>query len=350
MSFATASSIAKVAQIPYDYQRSPSPEPPQEQTFDSWFQPASIVPPIAFQPASSAITEPTALPTGFMKASNKGWIAPSSVALAKAKAKMKDIWEEAEADPEPMDTSSSRRRSEVDGIENAFTMTSNLASSPQRPALRAVENSLHSPSTPTPLGFSRPSAMAKPLFSPPIADQVTKSKQKSFKSPLLTQRASGNGGTSSPLNPASQLSAFTTAGSRHPLASPLTTGTPRNNVISRTSGPASFTTPAHPSSILQRGRVNPKKNTPLAFVTPFKPGMKPGQPGRSRLEQTVKDAAMLARPEKAAEDWLTKERPGGKERAKEINNTGVFDLSAHSSTTSSISDYDWFFFDSDTTK
>jgi hypothetical protein len=61
--------------------------------------------------------------------------------------------------------------------------------------------------------------------------------------------------------------------------------------------------------------------------------MKPGQPGRSQLEQTAKDIATHAKPEMTKESWLTKERPSGKGKAKEINRMGVFDLSAHYSTT-----------------
>jgi breast cancer 2 susceptibility protein len=328
VSFASASSIAKFAQIPHDYEPSPSPEPPQEQSFDAWFDPPSVIPPVAFQTAST-IKEPAAFTSGFVTASKKGWIAPSSVALAKAQAKMKDIWDE--ADPEPTATSSSNPSAPNMGdLENAFIMASNLPSSPRRPALRSVENSLNSPSTPSPLGFPRPSAVAK--HSSPVVDQVTKTtKPKPFKPPLLTQRMTGNRVVSSPLNPASQLSghpAFATAGSRHPLAStPI--GATSSDVIDGASGVTSFTTPAR---IVQRGGVGAKKNGPSPFVTPFKPGMKPGQLGRSQLEQTAKDTAAVTRPEMTRESWSTKERPRGKRKTKEVNRRGVFDLSVYSST------------------
>lgn len=322
VSFTSASNIPKVTQILHDYEPSPSPEEsPKSQSFDSWFEPASVIPPVAFLPASSSIKEPAALTSGFMKASNKGWIAPSSAALAKAQAKMKDIWDP--ANPEPVDTSSSHTSaSNVDDSENAFMMASNLPSSPRRLALRAVENSLNSPSTPSPLGFSRPSATTKHMFSSPVVGQVAKStKPKPFKPPLLTQKPTDNRGTSSPLNPASQLSslpAFTTAGSRHPLASaPITLAATKSDVIARPTGPTPFTTPAR---IVQRGGVGLKKDRPSPFVTPFKPGMKPGQTGHSQLEQTVKDIATPARLKKA------KEKPSSNGKAKEISSIGMFDL------------------------
>ena len=84
-------------------------------------------------------------------------------------------------------------------------------------------------------------------------------------------------------------------------------------------GPTSFTTPARMSQ-----RV--KKDGPSPFVTPFKVGMKPGQPGRSQLEHTTMDTTTHTR--KTKESWLIKERP---RKAKEINRIGVFDLSMHDS-------------------
>ena len=86
-------------------------------------------------------------------------------------------------------------------------------------------------------------------------------------------------------------------------------------------GPTLFTTPARMSQ-----RV--KKDEPSPFVTPFKVGMKPGQPGRSRLDHTAMDTTTQSR-EKTKESWLTKERPG---KVKEINRVGVFDLSMPDST------------------
>lgn len=84
-------------------------------------------------------------------------------------------------------------------------------------------------------------------------------------------------------------------------------------------GLTSFATPA-------RMRQRVKKDGPSPFVTPFKVGMKPGQPGRSQLEHTM-GTTTHAR-EKTKESWLTKERPG---KVKDIDR-GLSDLSMHDST------------------
>jgi breast cancer 2 susceptibility protein len=164
------------------------------------------------------------------------------------------------------------------------------------------------------------------MISSLLGDQIAKpNNPKPFKPPLLMQRAIGNRGTSSPLNPASQLSgipAFTTAGSQHPLVSThLTIGATKPGA----NGSATFTTPAR---IVKRSGVGPRKDGPSPFVTPFKAGMKPGQPGRLQLEQSATDIATLARSEKPKESSLTRERSGSKAKAKGISRTKVFDLSA----------------------
>ncbi|KAJ6502679.1 hypothetical protein DFH09DRAFT_1202410 [Mycena vulgaris] len=265
-----------------DHSRSPSPEAPPEPDYDSWFAPAPVMPPVAFQTAkfaTASTTLPQDAPIGFMKASNKGWIEPSSTALAKAKEKMDAIWSEDSGNTHPIVTDSQA------GTENLFKPASNISrlASPDRPALRVLDNSFNSPGTPSPAEFSRASSSALPTFSSPSIGQLKgKAKAKPFKSPLLPQSAVKPGFASSPLNPKSRpgLSSFVTAGTQHPLAAPPIVATPETPL--RANVP-SFVTPVRP---IQTPRV--VRSRPAAFVTPFKAGMKPGEPGRAQLEEKAK--------------------------------------------------------------
>lgn len=58
--------------------------------------------------------------------------------------------------------------------------------------------------------------------------------------------------------------------------------------------------------------------------------MKPGQPGRLRLEEIAKDKekqAALTKPAKAGETWLTKERP--MDKGKQVDRSKSFNFSEH---------------------
>ncbi|KAJ7754932.1 hypothetical protein DFH07DRAFT_885991 [Mycena maculata] len=278
-----------------DYARSPSPEAPADPDYDSWFAPAPVIPPVAFQTAkfAAATTLPQDAPIGFMKASNKGWIEPSSVALAKAKEKMDAIWADETTITRPIVTDSQA------GPENSFKTASNLPrlASPERPALRPLENSFNSPSTPSPAQFSRPSSSSTlpTLASPSLGQLKGHAKTKAFKSPLLPQSAAKLF-ASSPLNPRGRpgLSTIITAGTQHPLAAPpLVAAAPETPLHA---GAAAFMTPARPV----QSTANFVRSRP-AFVTPFKAGMKPGDPGRSQLEAKAKAKAVdvnLATPAK----------------------------------------------------
>lgn len=337
LGFSSASGIS--SHILEDHERSPSPEAPPEQDFDSWFQPTSSIPPVAFQTAKATALSTVVTPgpsVGFVMASNKGRIAPSSAALAKARLKMNEIWKE--GDSEPFDSLSGTAPT-AEGSENLFRSASSVPinSSPRRAALRPLDNSLNTPGTPTPASFSRPS-ITSALTSTP-SPHIAAGKARQFKSPLLTpQLLKGHGKQStdgatfsvSPLNPHSRLAGlptFASAGSQHPLAStPITAST----VIDRaaqisTAGPSSFITPARTSGTVQRIGTGPKRNTPAPFVTPFKPGMKPGQPDRLRLEEIMKAPINSTETlEKPSENWLTRERPGDK--VKRLERRGVFNL------------------------
>lgn len=322
--FSTAS-VRASALVAQDYERSPSPEAPPEPDFDSWFLPTSSVPPVAFQSAAILPTaEITLSGLGFTTASKKGLLAPSSEALAKAREKMKDIWQDVDKLPIAVSPSTEHTPHSVDGIENTFRTASAATSnsSPKRPALRPLGNSLNSPSTPATIGFSRPSTI--PRVSSP-SPMVAGRRPKPFKSPLLTPQMMKNytpmnGAVSSPLNPSRNpgLPMFSTVGSQHPLA-----GTPITSIMSPFASTSAITsaTPTRHPGIAEKGGPGHKRSIPAPFVTPFKAGMKPGQPGRLQLEElsrTSQSTRIVPSPsEKLREDWLTRERPGVKGKVVE---------------------------------
>ncbi|KAF8215873.1 hypothetical protein K438DRAFT_1659158 [Mycena galopus ATCC 62051] len=233
-----------------------------------------------------------------MKASNKGWIAPSTAAFAKAKEKMDAIWAEedgAQGSAPPMTESQM-------GPENLFksasmAMPRSRLASPERPALRALDNATYgSPGTPSPAQFSRPSFSSASAFAPPAFGSPTLGtlkgkaplKPRPFKSPFLPASAAAAKAVfapaNSPLNPSSRPASSFVTGSLHPLAAPPVAApeTPLRP------GPASasFVTPVRP---MMQSTVTPRvaRSRP-AFVTPFKAGMKPGEPGRTQLEEKAK--------------------------------------------------------------
>ena len=181
--------------------------------------------------------------TGFQTASNTT-ILPSAEALAKAQARMAQ-WQEKEnheTSPSP----------QVDKV------------SFPRLALHPVVND--SPSTPSPAGI-RSNLLLD--FASPLADKG----KKPFKSPLITQPTTRTSVTEPAVG-------FANARSQHPLAtSPITSSSSRLS-------PTSFKTPARP-----KGR-----NASARFVTPFKPGMRPGEPGRKLLDEQIKNPASIATP------------------------------------------------------
>ncbi|KAJ6520132.1 hypothetical protein C8R45DRAFT_806075, partial [Mycena sanguinolenta] len=241
---------------------------------------------------------PQAAPVGFMKASNKGWIAPSSAALAKAKEKMDAIWAD---DTDGAQASAPLATKSQLGPENLFKPASaailpgSRLASPERPALRALDNATYdSPATPSPAQFSRPPSSLPGFSSPTLGALKGKAplKPRPFKSPFLPGNAGGAtkaapAHVNSPLNPRSRPASSFVTGSQHPLAAPPLAApeTPLRP------GPASasFVTPARP---MMPSSVTPRvaRNRP-AFVTPFKAGMKPGEPGRALLEEREKAKA-----------------------------------------------------------
>ena len=202
------------------------------------------------------------------------WAKPSAGALTRAAAKMK-AWE-AE-------------------IDEDFTADPSIPEPPEggvRPALRALDNSPGpggAPESPTPAGvrFARANALAGKL--PALA--LGKS-NKPFKSPLLTRPASATAATTSkqayvnsPLNPNASSSASTSK-STAPFATPTRPGASSfTPLVARggTLGKSLGLTPRRLGFTSAAGK--PK------FVTPFKVGMRPGEPGRLELEQQARQAS-----------------------------------------------------------
>lgn len=296
MGFAPAHSLANL-QTTQSYERSPSPEAPPEADYDSWFNPAPVDVPVAFQTAKSV----SLASAGFQKASAPELIAPSHAALAAAREKLRDIWADdghgADITDEN-DPSYGAQRIHMASIKPTTHVPAHF--SPERPALRTMKDLGNTPTTPTPLVFSRPSvtASSSPSFSPASRLNLNISNgSKAFKSPL--RRAplpnSNKAFSSSPLNPRHSVMppTSTSVGSQHPLSAPP---------ISR-----SFATPAS-----SKQRSNGVRVTPAPFVTPFKPGMKPGEPGRANLQDSAKRSPLtLVTPATVVNDgenWLTRER------------------------------------------
>ena len=262
-------------------ERTPSPEDPPEQDFSAWFEPTTNNPPVVFHPASTPLTNPKAPAlVGFAKASNKGFIVPSTAAFANAREKMQNIWKEVDSENaattvHPVHASASNR----DGIENVPVLASTVRSksSPRRLALQDVENS---PGTPSPAPFSRPTLQPNGLLSSTASDLFVKKNSKPFKSPLLTKNThTSSSSVSSPLNPASRRAdikfpMFSTAGSKnHHMGSSM-----------QVSGP--FSTPTRPCETVQRGSLRSKLRIP--FTTPFKDGVNSGHTASRRSEDMVR--------------------------------------------------------------
>ncbi|KAG6910490.1 hypothetical protein DXG01_009909 [Tephrocybe rancida] len=330
-----ASTIAANSANPSrEFYRSPSPEEPPSQDYDAWFQPAGAIPPISFQAASSNLpTLETPTVVGFAKASNRGVIAPSSVALAKARAKMQEIWREPDS-PAVGYASTQLPASSTEDTDNGFKSASSIRSknSPRRPILQSVVNSLDSPgfgspSTPTLGGFSRQST--KPQFAMTPTELFISKNSKPFKSPLLSKKPPTPGGMEAPRlkeTPGSHFCGFTPARSQHPLAlAPITAQF--SSAEASTSFPSIATPARHPKAPAPGSIM--RKALPTTFVTPFKPGMEPGQPSRLKLEEALK-ASPLTQPSSSVKrkaDWLTTERPGDK--AGRAAWTGVFNLTMY---------------------
>jgi len=257
-----------------EHPRSPSPENPPERDYSSWFESRSTLPTVGFQASGLHASPPIDVPcgniptAGFMKASNKKWLAPSAAALAQAEERMKKIWQE--EDPA--------------SVASSFVDQSNITSPSVNQILSqpTFQNTLafaSVPDSPSPASYGRPALSCSPTLPPLISSsgagrfrrvQPFKPPRMSPSEPTSFQSPGANSSvfTSSLLNPYRPTrGTFVSNGFHHPLA------------CASVAKPSPFDdqNQTECSTGLPRAHAKPK------FVTPFKSGMKPGEPGRKRL-------------------------------------------------------------------
>ncbi|KAJ3567335.1 hypothetical protein NP233_g6425 [Leucocoprinus birnbaumii] len=266
LGFAAASSIQIDAAK--SSERSPSPDTPHHNDYDAWFQPAASIPSLGFQ-AATFVSPASAAPSsaGFVNLKSHSTLAPSAAALAKAQARLKELWEEDLPDSENIDPS-------VKAKDQFATPAPISASSTfHRPALQSLDNGNQTPGTPTPAGFARPLIPGKPQ----VVEQL-RTKQKPFKSPLV-RNAPGPSFASSPLNPRAGLMPGAGVTNQRSVSSTVPS-TPLKHVLPPPKS-SDFQTPV-------RVPARTPRTTPAPFVTPFKPGMRPGEPGRAKLQDSIR--------------------------------------------------------------
>jgi breast cancer 2 susceptibility protein len=266
--------------------RSPSPEVSPERDYSSWFEPAPALPAVGFQTAhcvaSSTIGDSIGdIQTfGFRKASDKGWVAPSAAALAAAQEKMKSIWQEGDSEYVASYF--------VDEMTNPpFRVLTNSPSSPN-----TAESFFQLPESPSPATFGQSSflhATNLSSFSTASSQLKGKGRIQPFKPPSMippspnaynSPTINSTGFIGSPLNPKQiaqpPSSSFTF---QHPQ--PAASSTPGRQAAA---GGSAFVTPVRPSVV---GRATRGMQGRPKFVTPFKAGMRPGEPGRKALEDAL---------------------------------------------------------------
>ncbi|KAI0652483.1 hypothetical protein C8Q79DRAFT_102638 [Trametes meyenii] len=283
---------------------------------------------VGFAPASQIVQ------AGFSSAAQlhgakTNWAAPSAEALARAAKKMKQ-WE-AEIDREEGEKASS----DIQNMENAAPPNSKPpvlhpsvnSQTPLRPALRPMENASSSTQTP---GTPSPASVVQkkpPHFTVVAGMQI---KNTPFKSPLITRPQGQPRSISapSPLNAARGAGFRVASGSKLPpafsnassLAGPSTPakhapGTsafvsplkPTATMFASPSKPdaSSFASQVHAGTPSFASPVKALGMTPRRmgvsntlgkgkFSTPFKPGMAPGEPGRSQLGERLKEEQVKA--------------------------------------------------------
>lgn len=268
-----------------------SPDGTSEKDYSSWFSSTVPISPVGFLSGKAALTSviPEVPSTVvFTTAAMNKVIVPSETAMQQAEVRMK-LWE-AEAD-------------QADAEDAFLSQTKISPISPPRPVLVAVENSLVQGSaleTAGPaLGLSRASTsgFSTPFQSASAIGARNKNTIKGFKSPLIRNNAAPLRApvfAPSPLNPGRPTMAA--ASEIMPVSTPVRAlrstvpWTPDSSAIAGTSSMATpvrraaFSTPPRALGITTRARQSGQK----PFISPFKPGMRPGEPGRTQLEEKHK--------------------------------------------------------------
>ena len=244
---------AMTGKPPNDGHRSPSPEgPPSERDYDSWFDtpPTDIPAFVGFQSAST--TKDTGF-VGFTSVGKGTSFQPSKEALESVKKRMR-AWE---ADTEE----------ELSYILPSTSQTE--PTPPPRPVTPTKQSS----------GANKNSASPIPAPSRQISPQHTPfTKQKAFKPPLLASKANPtNSVLASPSNTAQSKGSVPQF--KPPLLSSTFTPTlPNPSTPSRATSDSAFRTPARLGATHRPGSTK-------RFTTPFKAGMRPGDPGRAKPQE-----------------------------------------------------------------
>lgn len=230
----------------------------------------------------------------------KKTLLPSAESLAKATERMKQ-WERDMQDEFPEDS----------GDDDMLLKDAPTFQPTFRPVLEAVENAFaerQPPSTPSPAG-------GKFTSLSPLASRAT-SEKKAFKSPIITTAATkakaSTGYIASPLNP-------------NRFTDPKPPVTPARPVSLFT--PAKLPTMSPPKKTLgvtPRHTGGGPSTTKPAFSTPFKSGMRPGDPGRLRFDT----ARSTRKAEAAAPSFVINgvRRPTPSSKAKGKEHAVCFDL------------------------
>lgn len=248
---------AMAATMANDDRRSPSPDdpPPERDYDDTWFNtPSTHVPAFAgFQPASTP--NDTGF-VGFTSAGKGASFQPSEDALEKVRKRMR-AWE---ADVE--EEFSYIRPSTPQACETP----PRRSVTPQRQYLDSEKN----PASPTPSAL-RP-------VSPQHTTSTRTAKQKQFKPPLLQNKTNL---TSSVPAPPSNIarSSSSVPQFKPPLLSSTSASTlPKPSTPTRATSDSAFHAP-----VRLGGAHRPA--SAKKFTTPFKPGMRPGEPGRAKPQE-----------------------------------------------------------------
>lgn len=238
-----------------DY-RSPSPEgSPLEQDHDSWFNTSSTDVPafVGFQPVS--VTHDTGF-VGFTSVGKGTSFQPSEDALRNVKKRMRD-WE-VDIEKELSHVHPSTPQTGVTPLRRPVT--------PPKQPLDSDKNS----ASPTPTSPRQ--------ISPQHTTFTRSAKQKQFKPPLLSNKT--NLANSMPVSPSNApQSKGLVSQFKPPLLSSTSASTlPKPSTPSRATSDSAFRTPVRLGGSHRPGSV--KK-----FTTPFKPGMRPGEPGRAKVQE-----------------------------------------------------------------
>jgi breast cancer 2 susceptibility protein len=273
--------------IDEEHEHSPASDAPPEPDYDAWFKPTSVPDTVGFMTAK-AVSTVTDL--GFKTARNHNIIVISDDAVEKA-TKLIRTWEEEVEDELKMSQAISSKL-DTEETHNPFLS----ASTPQRQILQPIGNSFATPglSTPTPAekSFSR-AAVGEPTIktnpAPPGLD--LKRNTKAFKPPSVIRSNIRHDAadTASPLIIRGAMTPSHTPVPKHPhpLISATPTPQPPRPTFANSQLPRLGLTP-------YKGSIVPKSTK--KFSTPFKAGMRPGEPGRLDLAKE-QDKKRLGQPD-----------------------------------------------------